>query len=192
MTGTGSISPWPDTGAPAHYTDVLSFWQAHPAHWFAKDAAFDRLFRARFLSLHMSIVFRLREAWRETPEGCLALIIMTDQFPRNAFRGTARMYAADPLARWYARHALRAGCMQAVAPPLRVFFTLPFAHSEDPDDLAESVRLNAMLGEEYRKHAEGHRNIITRFGRFPHRNALLKRETTPEERRFLDEGGFSG
>lgn len=173
---------------------VTGFWLEAGARdrWFEKDAGFDRDFRERFLDLHMEVAARRCDDWIESPDGALALLILTDQFPRNAFRGTAHMYATDPLARRYARQALGAGHMAQVEPELQLFFCLPFAHSEDTADQALSVELNAALGQPWLAHAEGHRDIIRRFGRFPHRNPMLGRATTPEEANFLKGGGFQG
>nr|WP_299503250.1 DUF924 family protein [uncultured Rhizobium sp.] len=173
---------------------VVAFWKeaGERGQWFEKDAGFDQIFRGRFFELHMEIAGRRRDGWIASPEGALALMIMTDQFPRNAFRGTGHMYATDPLARYYARQALAARHMVGVEPTLRLFFYLPFAHSEDMRDQDLSVRLNAELGEPWLEHAEGHRMIISRFGRFPHRNPVLGRVMTPEEEEFLKDGGFQG
>lgn len=173
---------------------VVAFWTAAGAQgqWFAKNASFDRAFRDRFLDLHMEVAARRHDGWMTTPEGALALLVLTDQFPRNAFRDTGHMYATDPLARLYARQALDAKHMDHVAPDLRLFFALPFAHSEDILDQDVSVRLNAKLGQPWLAHAEGHRDIIRRFGRFPHRNPMLARATTAEEADFLNRGGFRG
>ncbi len=173
--------------------DVVRFWSdAGPDRWFRKNLAFDQLLRERFLDLHLAAARREIDDWVAEPPGALALMILLDQFPRNAFRGTPHMYATDPMARHFARLAVAAGHMDAVEPALRLFFCLPFAHSENLDDQDKSVELNALLGPTERSHAEGHRDIVRRFGRFPHRNPLLLRETTAEERAFLDEGGFSG
>jgi uncharacterized protein (DUF924 family) len=173
---------------------VIGFWLEAGARdrWFDRDARFDRDFRDRFLDLHMAVAARRHDDWIETPRGALALLVLTDQFPRNAFRGTAHMYATDPLARRYARQALEAGHMEHVEPDLRLFFCLPFAHSEDLPDQELSVELNAGLGQPWLAHAEGHRDIIRRFGRFPHRNLMLGRATTAEEAEFLEAGGFQG
>ena len=119
-------------------------------------------------------------------------MLLTDQFPRNAFRGTAHMYATDSLARHFALRATREGYMSAVDASVRLFFCLPFAHSEELSDQDLSVRLHQSLGQPWLSHAQGHRDIIRRFGRFPHRNDLLGRATTPQEREFLDAGGFAG
>lgn len=172
--------------------DVVAFWRASRDRWFEKDAAFDAAFRDNFLDVHMAVAARRHDAWMETPEGALALLILTDQFPRNAFRDTGHMYATDPIARLYARQALGAGHSGQVDPTLRLFFCLPFAHSEDILDQDISVWLNAGLGQPWLEHAEGHRDIIRRFGRFPHRNPMLGRTTTADEARFLEAGGFNG
>ena len=172
---------------------VVAFWrEAGPAHWFRKDEAFDGRFRDRFMALHMQAARRALDAWAASGEGALALLILLDQFPRNAFRGTAHMYATDPLARHFARRMVEAGLDQQVEPELRLFCYLPFAHSEDLKDQHRSVSLQRALGPAALAHSQGHRNIIVRFGRFPHRNALLGRTTRPQEQAFLDEGGFAG
>ncbi|ELW9530042.1 DUF924 family protein [Burkholderia cenocepacia] len=172
---------------------VITFWiDAGPAQWFAKHPDFDRRFRERFLDTHLAAARRELDGWLSTPYGTLALLLLTDQFPRNAFRGTARMYATDALARQFAIHAYEHDQMAQVERPLRLFFCLPFAHSEDPDDQRISVELNGRLGQPWLSHAIGHREIVARFGRFPHRNALLGRETTRDEARFLASGGFAG
>lgn len=174
--------------------NVVGFWKAagEEGRWFDKDKSFDRRFKERFLDLHMAVAERRHDGWIETPEGALALLILTDQFPRNAFRGTGHMYATDALARHYARLAQAAGHMERVEKDLRLFFCLPFAHSEEIADQDVSVALNAKLGEPWLSHAEGHRDIVRRFGRFPHRNPMLGRNTTTEETRFLKAGGFQG
>lgn len=176
----------------ADAADVVRFWRAAHADWFSRDPAFDRRFCERFYDLHLSAARRECDDWVGTSEGSLALLILLDQFPRNAFRGTGHMYATDPLARHFARMAYAAGHMNSVEPELRLFFCLPFAHSESIDDQDLSVELNARVGLTERSHAEGHRDIIRRFGRFPHRNTLLLRETSSEEQAFLDQGGFAG
>ncbi len=173
---------------------VLNFWRdaGRRGLWFVKDPAFDRRFRDAFLDLHLAVAARRHDDWLVTAEGALALLLLTDQFPRNAFRGTAHMYATDPLARRYARLARDDAQMEQLEPPLRLFFCLPFAHSEDLADQDVSVALNAALGEPWASHARGHRDIILRFGRFPHRNPMLGRDTTMAEAEFLASGGFAG
>lgn len=176
------------------WTEVVGFWREAGVQglWFSKDTGFDSAFRDRFIDVHMEVAARRHDGWMSTPEGALALILLTDQFPRNAFRGTGHMYATDPLARCYARQALAARQMDEVEPNLRLFVCLPFSHSEDMADQDISVRLNAELGQPWLSHAEGHRDIIRRFGRFPHRNPMLGRVTTDEEQSFLKDGGFRG
>lgn len=172
---------------------VVSFWrEAGPEKWFAKDEAFDAEIVDRFLPVHEAASAGQLAAWEETAEGVYALLILLDQFPRNAFRGSAHMYATDGLARHFARLALDAGHMERVEEQLRLFFCLPFAHSESLADQELSVTLNARLGPGWQAHAEGHHDIVRRFGRFPHRNAMLGRDSSPAELQFLRSGGFAG
>jgi len=181
-------------GAPlTSASEIVRFWrEAGPDRWFAKDAAFDERFRSQCMALHEAAAGGQLEDWPAEPEGALALVLLLDQFPRNCFRGTPRMFATDALARATATRAIAAGYDRAIEAELRVFFYLPFEHSEDLADQDRSVALSAPLSEEYRRYADLHRDVIRRFGRFPHRNAVLGRETTPDERRFLDGGGFAG
>jgi uncharacterized protein (DUF924 family) len=173
--------------------EVLEFWrQAGPALWFAKDEHFDRRFRERFLAAHEAAARGELEHWLATPEGALSLVILLDQFPRNAFRGTARMYDTDALARKAAAKSLAAGYDQRVPLELRKFFVLPFAHSEDLADQDRAVALARRIGPEDLAHAEHHRDIVRRFGRFPHRNQILGRESTAAELRYLADGGYQG
>lgn len=173
--------------------EVARFWhEAGPESWFRKDDAFDAEFRQRFEALHFEAAARKLDHWAETAEGALALLILLDQFPRNAFRGTAHMFATDPLALHFARLAVERGFDAEVEPELRPFFYLPFMHSEDLDDQLRCVELCRPLPGDTLKYAEDHADIIRRFGRFPHRNPALARTTTGEERTFLDDGGFAG
>jgi uncharacterized protein (DUF924 family) len=172
---------------------VIAFWkQAGPARWFAKDAAFDARFRDRFLLEYEAAARGEYSSWQSTPDGAFALIILLDQFPRNAFRDTPRMYATDASARRIAGIALAAGYDRHFAPELRKFFILPFAHSEDLADQERSVALARRLGGDDLAHAEHHRDIVKRFGRFPHRNAILGRPSTSAEREYLANGGYAG
>ena len=174
-------------------SEVIDFWRdAGPAQWFAHSPDFDERFRTRFLEAHFAAARRELDAWAGRAEGSLALLILLDQFPRNAFRGTGHMFATDPLARLFARHALAAGHAQAVEPDLRVFMLLPFMHSEQLEDQHLAVELHHSLGLASDVHALRHREVVQRFGRFPHRNPMLGRETTPEEADFLRDGGFAG
>ncbi len=173
--------------------ELVEFWrQAGPSMWFARDADFDRRFRERFLDAHGAAARGDFDHWLTTPEGALALTLLLDQFPRNAFRGTPRMYATDAAARRVAAAAVDAGHDQAMPPELRRFFYLPFAHSEDLADQDRSVALCGPLGSPDSAHSERHRDIVKRFGRFPHRNPILGRTMTPEEQDFLDRGGYAG
>ncbi len=172
---------------------VVTFWRAAgPGLWFAKDEAFDKHFRERFLAAHEAAARGELAGWATSADGALALVILLDQFPRNAFRGTARMYATDGHARLVADAAIQIGHDHAVENEVAKFFYLPFAHSEDLADQERSATLTRRLGDPDLSHALGHRNIIRRFGRFPHRNALLGRGTTPEEQHYLENGGFKG
>ena len=188
-------------GAPQRVTSipvaeaaaVVAFWrEAGAGLWFAKDDAFDRRFRERFLSLYEAAARGQLGGWLETAEGALGLVILLDQYPRNSFRGTLRMYASDALAREVATAAIDAGHDRAVPLELQLFFYLPFGHSENLADQGRSVALARRLGQPNLSHAERHRDIIRRFGRFPHRNPILGRTMRPEEQHFLDEGGYAG
>jgi uncharacterized protein (DUF924 family) len=183
----------PAMTAPVSPSDIIAFWsEAGPDLWFAKDDGFDRQFRELFLQAHESAARGEFDHWQRTPGGALALILLLDQFPRNVFRGTRRMYASDAAALRLAEAAIAAGHDRHFDADLRLFFYLPFAHSESLADQERCVALCGALGGESLAHAEGHRDIIRRFGRFPHRNPILGRETSEEERHFLDDGGFGG
>ena len=172
---------------------VTKFWRdAGEDAWFEKNEAFDADFRDRFLALHYAAARRECDGWLEHAEGALALMILLDQFPRNCFRGTGHMYATDPLARYFAAKAIAAGHDLALEEETRVFLYLPYEHSELLADQHISVDLTQTRAEPYLKYAVEHRDIIQNFGRFPHRNKMLGRETTPQEQTFLEGGGFSG
>lgn len=179
---------------PQGAAEVVAFWRraGEAGLWFRKDADFDREFAERFGELHLAAARRELDAWAGSADGALALLILLDQYPRNAFRGTGHMYATDPLARNMARAAVDAGLVEQVEEPLRLFFCLPFAHSENLADQDFSVALYTRLAPEALPHAETHRDVVRRFGRFPHRNPMLGRETTAEEAAFLASGGFAG
>ena len=178
----------------AHPNDIVGFWrQAGPDKWFKKVPAFDEAIRLKFEPTHHRAARGEYDAWIETAAGALALVILLDQFPRNLYRGSAHAFATDGKARAVARTAVDAGFDREVEPILRNFFYLPFGHSEDLADQDFGIALCAEAGEaDNLKWASLHRDIIARFGRFPHRNAALGRTTTPQEQEFLDEGGFSG
>jgi len=173
--------------------EVVRFWtDAGEKAWFEKNKALDERFHDTFLELHYQAAARELDGWMEHPESALALMILLDQFPRNCFRNTGHMFATDPLARHYARAAIAAGHIDNTPENLRIFFLLPFEHSEDMADQDLSVELTEPIGGEYLKYAIIHRDIIAKFGRFPHRNPALGRETTLEEKAFLESGGFAG
>ncbi len=174
--------------------EIVEFWRkAGYARWFAVNAEFDRELESRFAADHFAAARRERERWLEDATGALALVLLLDQVPRNIFRGSAHAFATDPLARHCAERAIDAGHDAAFEPALRAFFYMPFEHSEDLRDQQRAVALFEALGDaEYLRYALLHRDVIARFGRFPHRNPLLGRTTTAEERAYLDGGGFAG
>src|SRR4051794_16188148 len=172
---------------------ILAFWrEAGRDKWFTRDDAFDAHVREKFLPTYEAAAAGKLGDWEATADGALALCIVLDQFARNMFRGDARTYADDPRAREVANRALKRGYDQDVSEDMRGFFFLPFMHSEDPTDQDRCVELYRAADHADLKYAEEHRDIIRRFGRFPHRNAILGRATTPEEQAYLDEGGFKG
>jgi len=174
--------------------DVVIFWvNAGPKAWFSKSEALDSEIRQRFETMHHAAARGELDGWADTPEGALALLLLLDQFPRNMFRGSPHAFATDPLARRAARDAVDRGFDARVDPELRQFFYLPFEHSERLEDQEHGVTLCTASGDaDLVKWANIHRDIIARFGRFPHRNASLGRTTTEDEQAFLDGGGFAG
>ena len=180
------------TGVTAN--EIVGFWrEAGYRQWFGGGAAFDRECETRFLDAHFAAARRELDAWMADAEGALALLLLLDQIPRNVFRGSAHAWAADPLARHYAARALDAGFDQQVDDGLRLFFYMPFEHSESLADQERSVALHRTLpGKDADAWAVKHYDVIARFGRFPHRNAALGRTSTPEEQAYLDAGGGFG
>jgi uncharacterized protein (DUF924 family) len=170
---------------------VVAFWRdAGPSKWFRGGDAFDAECRERFGEAHHAAARREFDGWLATAEGALALLLLLDQIPRNLFRGSGHAFATDGLARHFARLALDAGHDAAFEPALRAFFYLPLEHSEALADQDRSVALFEALGDaNYRDYAVAHRDVIVRFGRFPHRNAALGRDSTPDEQAWLDAGG---
>jgi uncharacterized protein (DUF924 family) len=173
---------------------VLVFWRALGRdRWFSQDDEIDAEIRRRFLATYEAAVAGLLAGWEDTAQSALALLIVLDQFPRNMFRASARAFLADAQARAIAGRALARGFDQAIARGERGFFYLPFMHSEDLADQERSVALyQAADDADGLKFALIHADIIRRFGRFPHRNAVLGRETTADEQVFLAAGGFAG
>ncbi|MGH8026383.1 MAG: DUF924 family protein [Pseudoxanthomonas sp.] len=174
--------------------EIVAFWKdAGAKKWFARNDGFDAEFRRRFEQAHFAAARGEYEAWMDSAEGALALLILLDQLPRNCFRGSAHSYATDGLARRYARLALEAQFDLRIEAQLRMFFYLPFEHSETMPDQDYAMDLFGKIGDgELMKYAVLHRDLIARFGRFPHRNAALGRESTREELDYLASGGFSG
>jgi uncharacterized protein (DUF924 family) len=178
-----------DVIEPAWVGDVIQFWFAEltEADWFTKDQELDARIRDRFLALHEQIV-RSDGIDAAARRPLLAAVIVVDQFSRNMFRGTPRAFSADPIARRLARQAVSRGFDLSMSREERHFVYLPFEHSEDREDQALSVDLIGQLGhEEWTRHALAHQSIIDRFGRFPHRNAILGRTSTPDELALLNE-----
>lgn len=173
--------------------EVVRFWRdAGPKFWFVKDETFDGRCRA-FEKAHHAAARRELGAWENNAEGALALLLLLDQIPRNIYRNSPHAFAADGLAQAVAQRAVANGFDTATEQALRLFFYLPYEHAEDLALQDDGVRLTTQLGDaEYLRYARLHRDIIVRFGRFPHRNAILGRASTPEELAFLAEGGFAG
>lgn len=167
---------------------MLDFWFGQDRKaWFEKNPSFDEEIRRRFLGLYERAAAGGLAPWMGAPRSCLALAILLDQFPRNMFRGTARAFAADGLAREAARTIVERGWDQGMSADERTFAYLPFEHSEALQDQETSLRL--FQGTENFEWARRHWEIIRRFGRFPHRNAILGRASTPEEAEFLKQPG---
>ncbi len=192
---------------------ILAFWfgsepddaavaGAQSRLWWGKDATVDAAMGERFTPWVDRAARGELDAWRNAPRGRLALILLADQFPRNIHRGTAAAFALDPLARRWCREGLTAGADRALRPIERVFFYLPLEHSESLDDQEDAVALYRGLMTEldarlqpvfagFLDYALRHRDVVARFGRFPHRNRLLGRPSTAEEEAFLATPGSS-
>ncbi len=185
--------------ADSRAAEVLDFWFAlggRDKRWFLKDPAFDADVATRFLALHEEAARGALAHWMEKPASCLALIVLLDQFPRNMFRGTARAFDTDALALRAAESAIAAGHDARLPPVQRLFLYLPFEHSESLEDQERACALTKPLAQfaetdDAYRYALLHRDIISRFGRFPHRNAALGRESTVEEEEFLKGPGSS-
>ena len=174
--------------------DVLRFWrEAGPEKWFRKDEDFDREVNRRFGDALVAVAAGAKDDWGKEAEGALALIILLDQFSRNIHRGTPKAFAQDAKALKTAHEAIARGFDRRVEPALRMFFLLPFEHSESIVDQERGVSLaHALNDADTLFWAREHERIIRRFGRFPHRNRVLGRHTTPAEEAFLAGGGFAG
>jgi uncharacterized protein (DUF924 family) len=185
--------------------EILDFWFGNPDEedygkprkiWFIKNLEFDKEVRSRFLPIYQQAATGKLDDWKESPLGCLALIILLDQFPRNMFRGQPQAFATDSQALAYAKHAVAQGFDKELLPIQRQFIYLPFEHSENLRDQHQCIELFSTLidypecvsGVDY---AHRHFQVIERFGRFPHRNEVLGRESTSEEVEFLKQPGSS-
>ena len=174
----------------ANSGDILRFWfDEHPKDWFVKNPSFDAQVRSRFLPLHEAAAAGRLAHWADEGSSCLALVIVLDQFPRNMFRGEARAFATDSLAHAAARVILERGWDKQMTQPEQLFAYLPFEHSESLADQNLACELMKDFGEEQLRYAVRHREIIQRFGRFPHRNGILGRESTAAEIEFLKQPG---
>jgi uncharacterized protein (DUF924 family) len=171
------------------WQDVIRFWfeECKPAQWFTKDEAFDQTLRDRFASVHAAAVKGETASWRSEPRGKLAEIIVLDQFPRNMFRGTREAFASDEHALRLAEEAVAAGDDQKLSAQERHFLYMPYMHSESPEIHEKALQLFTALGKaEALDYEIAHKKIIDRFGRYPHRNAILGRASTPEEIEFME------
>lgn len=177
-----------------HPAQVIDFWmEAGREKWFGRDPEFDALIRDRFLPLHEIAARGDLPGWDASPEGAFALLLLLDQFPRNMFRGTPRAFASDSRALALAQAAVARGFDARFPVEVKLFFYLPFMHAEDLAHQRRCEALCAAAGHEEGLHyAIVHREVIEKFGRFPHRNPILGRPMLPEEQAFLDAGGFSG
>ncbi|MGH8273200.1 MAG: DUF924 family protein [Gammaproteobacteria bacterium] len=176
----------------ADHAAVLGFWfeELKPAQHFRKSAALDQLIRERFLATHGAAARGELSAWRDSPEGRLAEIIVLDQFSRNLYRDDARAFACDGMALALAQEAVRAGADQALPPPRRAFLYMPYMHSESSRIHETALQLFSQPGLEYSlKFEREHRELIERFGRYPRRNAALGRVSTTAEKAYLAEPG---
>lgn len=174
----------------AKAAEVLRFWfEEHHKDWFVKNPAFDAEIGKRFLALHEAAAAGQLAHWADDPHACLALVIVLDQFPRNMFRGDARAFATDAQALAAARVILERGWNKAMSQPQQLFAYLPLEHSESLPDQILCCGLMQDFDAEQLRYAIRHREIIERFGRFPHRNAALGRASTAAELEFLKQPG---
>lgn len=168
--------------------DIIEFWfrEANPENWFARNEVFDQTVRRRFSEVHAAAARCELENWRRSAEGRLAEVIVLDQFSRNLFRDSALAFACDSLALALAQEAVRTGADWGMTSAQKAFLYMPYMHSESQLIHEQAVRLFSQSGLEYNLEFElKHKAIIDRFGRYPHRNALLERESTSEELLFL-------
>ena len=188
---------------PVNWTTVINFWFGEPEEkiygqprkfWFIKDQKFDRTCRSRFLKTYQQAATGKLIAWQEQALSCLALIIVLDQFTRNMFRDSPQAFATDSQALELAKYAVSKGFDRQLLQVQRWFIYLPFEHSENLADQQTAVKLFETLKDDPESQASidyayRHLKVIERFGRFPHRNKILNRESTPEEKEFLKQPG---
>ncbi len=180
---------------PQRAEEIVRFWEeVGPEGWYGGGARLDAEIRERFLADWERAAEGGLSSWRSNPTGALAYLIVTDQFPRNIFRDDPRAFATDRMARDAAMIAVQRDFDLKTPEPIRQFFYLPFMHAEDAFDQDRCVRLIIArmpeTGGENLRHARAHRDVIRQFGRFPYRNRALGRRSTPEEERFMDQGGY--
>ncbi len=176
------------------YQNLLDFWfkQIDKSFWFKKDEAFDQQLRDEFLSLHQAAMANELYSWRQSIEGRLAEIILLDQFSRNMFRDTAKAFASDPLSLCLAQEAVAQDLDQSLQPRQKAFLYMPYMHSESILIHQQAVKLFSQAGlEDNLKYEKAHQAIIEQFGRYPHRNKILGRQSTAEELEFLTQAGSS-
>ena len=175
-------------------SDVIAFWRdAGPQKWFGGGAAFDAQIQERFGETHLIAARGELASWEDNAQGALALLLLTDQFPRNLYRQSAHAFATDEMARGIADRALARGFDAQTEASLRAFFYLSFEHHEDAASQARAVALFEKLGDKLGlDYARLHADLIARFGRFPHRNKVMGRISTPEESAYLAQGCFAG
>ena len=169
--------------------EILEFWFSDEARklWFKSTSAFDDLCRQRFLGVWEQACRGELDQWMETADGCLALVIILDQFPLNMFRGDARSFASEARSRDVARHALDRNFDRDMTTEQRAFLYMPFMHSEVLEDQDLALQLFDQPGlESNLRFARHHHDIVRRFGRFPHRNEALGRDSTSAEREYLN------
>lgn len=173
---------------------VLDFWfgELRPQQWFSKDPALDQHMQQRFGELHAQAMAGELAEWRKTPRGALAEVILLDQFSRNMFRDTPAAFASDPLALVLAQRALELGLQRDLDQVEHGFLLMPFMHSESKRIHQQALALFRALGDPDKLHYEQlHKAIVDQFGRYPHRNAILGRQSTPEELAFLQQPNSS-
>lgn len=186
----------PANASVVEMAEILRFWfdEAGAEKWFGKDERFDGEVTARFGATYAAAAVGALEGWTASADGAVALVILLDQFPRNMFRDSPKVFATDAMARGIVETALRHGFDGVVAPVHRQFLYMPLMHSEQIEDQERCVALFKEMGADFADvhgYAVAHRDIVARFGRFPHRNAILGRESREEEVAFLSRPGSS-